>query len=365
MTPISVLFRYIALRLIATLAATLIILTCLILLIDLIENMRFAEKFADGSFSFALRITLLRAPSLGQTVFPFIFLFGALWVMYHLNRRSELSVMRAAGLSIWTILAPIAVVAVFVGVFIITVIDPVSSTMLKVSEAMKLSQQGKDQDLIRVFDDGIWLRQRMEGYSVIINAVEHSSEEQSLRDVTLWRFDDNGAFVERVDATRATLVEGVMELYEAQLTSIRSNEPKRAPVYAIPSALGTEDLNEQAAPAETVSLWEINRFIALSKAAGLPTVRYQLRYHDLLSTPLKLLTMTLIAAAFSLRPIRMGGQLPLALAATAFGFAFFIISEVSTALGLAGFAPPLMASWAPAVIAGVGAATLLINLEEG
>ncbi|MEZ5928086.1 MAG: hypothetical protein R3C55_06355 [Parvularculaceae bacterium] len=61
MPPIT-LFRYISLRTVTAVAALFVILMTLIMLIDLIENLRFADN-SDADFGFALTTTSLRAPS--------------------------------------------------------------------------------------------------------------------------------------------------------------------------------------------------------------------------------------------------------------------------------------------------------------
>ena len=364
MPPIT-LFRYIALRAVFGIGGLLLILACLVLLIDLIENMRFANHLGEGNFGFAVMLTLLRAPSLTQALVPFVFLFGSIWMFNQLNRRSEISVMRSAGLSVWRLLAPAAFIAALSGVVIITVIDPISSNMLAYAEIMKSEKQGKERNLVRVFNDGIWLRQRDETGQILINAAALDEPRTHLEVVTVWRFNAEGAFQERIDAPRAALAGRTLELQDAKLNSIAEQEPIDLPVYAIMTALSAEDLRERVTPPETMSLWQLPHFIELANSAGLPTTRYLIRFHDLSSTPLKLLAMVLIAAAFSMRPTRMGGVFHLIIFSIGAGFLLYILSEVSTALGESELAPVALAAWTPAVIATIAAVTALLHLEDG
>ncbi len=365
MTPPATLFRYMALRSIYAIGGLLIILACLILLIDLIENLRFVGKTEGAGFGLAVLLTILRAPSLAQTLFPFVFLFGSIWMFHQLNKRSELSVMRSAGLSIWRLLGPAALIAALTGFFIITVIDPISSRMLSYAEALMLQKRGGETSLVKVFRDGIWLRQQSETAYVIINAESHDEARGALNAVTIWRFTPDKKFVERIDAREALLSDATMELNDAKIMALDDDTPRHAPVYAIPTTLTSEDLGERVQEPETVSLWRLPRFIALAESAGLPTVRYQIRFHDLCSTPLKLLAMVLIAAAFSLRPVRMGGQMQLMVLSIGAGFALYMLSEISTALGESAIAPVALAAWSPAVIAALIAISALLHVEDG
>ncbi len=342
-----------------------VILICLILLIDLIENMRFSEKVADGSFGLALSLTLMRLPSLALITFPFVYLFGSIWAFYQLNRRSEISVMRSAGLSIWRLLGPSSLIAAVAGLLIITTIDPIASELLASSEGLKSDKEDADLRVIRAWNDGIWLRQRNVTSQIIINARNFDAERSALEKVTVWRFGPDSVFLERIDAEEAFLSGRTLELHDARLKSISGQRERHAPIYAIQTVLTASDLHERVASPETMSLWQLPRFIVLADAAGLPTVRYHIRFHDLCSTPLKLLAMVLIAAAFSLRPVRMGGMLELLVLSIGAGFLLYILSEVSTALGEAELVPVALAAWAPALIATLIAVTALLHLEDG
>lgn len=363
--PPFTLFRYIALRMVASVGGLFLIFLSLIVLIDLIENLRFAGKVPDAGFGLALQMTWLRLPALSQSFLPFVFLFGSIWTFNQLNRRSEVSVMRSAGLSIWRLLGPAALIAGGVGVFAVAVIDPLSSRMMAASEVLAAQKKGEDKSLVRVFNDGIWLRQRDEEMQLIINAQGFNEDSAALENVTVWRLGPDSIFYERIDADEAFLSGRTIELHDARLKSIAEQRQRRSPVYSIETPLTADDLRERVASPETMSLWDLPRFIWLAEAAGLPTTRYLIRFHSLCATPLKLLAMVLIAAMFSLRPMRMGGALQLFAITIGAGFALYMLSEISTALGESGFAPAPLAAWTPALIATLIAITGLLHLEDG
>jgi len=357
--------RYLAWRMIASVGGLFLAFTLLIAIIDLIENLRFAGKYADGSFWFALQLTGLRALSLTQVLSPFLFLFGGLWCFTQLNRRSEIAVMRAAGLSIWRVILPGILVAGVAGVALITFVDPLAAKMMARSEILKNDIRGRPTSLVRAFEDGIWLRQSDETQTLIINARAVNQEKALLGNLTVYRLDPEGRFLERIDAPQALILEDAIRLQYPRLRSPDDYASRQLPVLDVPTTLTITDLNERVAKPETISIWNLSRFINLAEAAGLSTTRYYLRYHDLLSTPLKLLGMVLIAAVFSMRPIRMGGMLRLVLAAIAIGFFLYMATEISTALGESGTVPLAMAAWSPAIIATLLALTGVLAAEDG
>lgn len=364
MPPIT-LFRYISMRTILAVAALLVALLGLVMLVDLIENLRFADKFHGADFGFALAITLLRAPSLTQTMLPFVFLFASIWLFTQLNRQAEIAVMRSGGLSVWRILGPAAFVAAMTGFFVITVIDPAATAMRAHSDRMKDEIRGKSSSVVRVFGDGIWLRQRDAEGVLLINARGFDAAQRVLSDVVMWRLGQDSAFIERIDAPEAVFSNRTIELHSARIKGANDKLDHHTPVYAVSSSLDPTELDKRIEAPETLSIWRLPKFVLLAKAAGLPTASYNIRFHDLCSTPLKLIAMVLIAALFSLRPVRSGHGFELFLLAVGSGFLLYIVSEISTALGESGVAPLALSAWAPAIIASLVAVSGLLYFEEG
>lgn len=364
MPPLT-LFRYLSMRTIVAVAALSAALTGLVALVDLIENLRYIDKVDNGDFGSALTLSVLRAPALSLAMLPFVFLFGAIWLFTQLNRRAEIQVMRSAGLSIWRLVGPPALVAAMTGFIVITVIDPASTYMRAKSEQLRDSLRGATSSMVRVFGDGVWLRQRDAGHILLINARSVDATQGRLSKVVMWRLDRDSAFIERIDSDDAALSGRTIELRNARIKSPRDRLDYRSPSYAIQTNLTPADLSERLEPPESLSLWRLPRFILLADAAGLPIGRYAMRFHDLCSTPLKLLAMVLIAALCAIRPSRSGGAFKLFGLATGAGFALYVLSELASALGESGVAPISLAAWTPAVVATLIAITGLLQFEDG
>ncbi|MEK7265307.1 MAG: LPS export ABC transporter permease LptG [Pseudomonadota bacterium] len=361
--PPGTLFRYILGRTAFAVIALFAALASIVMLVDLLDNLSFASKVGKD-FGFALQATLLRTPAMTQALAPFVFLFGSMWMFTQLNRRSELAVMRSAGLSIWRVIGPAAFLATIAGVALILVVDPMSSKMMAFAEKMKLESRGQTASLVRVFGDGIWLRQRDANELLIINASGFDALQGALMNVTVWRLSPAGAFEERIDAPQAVLAGRTIELREARMKAAGDKFSKRTPTYSVPTQLTLKDFRENVPSAESMSIWDLPKFMMLAEAAGLSTVQYNIRFHELCSTPLKLMAMVLIAAMFSMGPIRSGNAFRPLLAAVGAGFLLYVLSELSTALGESGTAPAALAAWAPSVVAVIFALAFLMRHEE-
>ncbi len=337
----------------------------LIFLIDLVESLRFVENVEGAGLKEALFITALRAPKLAIGIMPFMMLFGTMIAFYQLNRRSELAVMRSAGISVWGIIGPGALIAVLLGIAMVTIIDPLASQMSASSETYKNEIRGKKASLLKSLQGGIWLRQKDGDTAVILHAESYDPQSNTLQDVTIWRRSLTGVFIERWDADKAIIRDQGFELIQARRKTLQAQDKTPRRSEWVPSAFDIKDLREDVARPEAMSIWQLPRFIALAEQAGLPSIDYRLRYHQLWALPLTLLGMVLIAAAFTMRPIRGGGTAKLLLMGLGAGFLLFILSEFSSATAEARITPVALAAWTPVALALLLSLTLLLYREDG
>jgi lipopolysaccharide export system permease protein len=105
--------------------------------------------------------------------------------------------------------------------------------------------------------------------------------------------------------------------------------------------------------------------IEMAEKAELPTARYRVQYQVLMSRPLMLVAMVLLAATVSLRSFRQGGIQTMVLTGMVGGIGFFLLAEVSRQVGLAGFVSAAAAVWMPILVGCLTTATVLLHQEDG
>ena len=71
----------------------------------------------------------------------------------------------------------------------------------------------------------------------------------------------------------------------------------------------------------------------------------------------------LLAATFSLRPVRRGGAGLAVVCGVATGFLLYFVSDVVSALGVSGRVPVVLAAWSPAVVSCLLGTAMLFHLE--
>ena len=84
-------------------------------MIDMIELLRLSRRATDLSIATLLWMGLLRLPAFSEILLAFAVLVGSIGALLSLNRKSELIVMRAGGMSVWQFLRPGVTVALLLG----------------------------------------------------------------------------------------------------------------------------------------------------------------------------------------------------------------------------------------------------------
>jgi len=340
----------------------------LIFLFDIIELMRRTATHAEIGFSLVLEMALFKLPQMVQLILPFAVMIGAMAAFWTMTRSRELVVTRSVGVSAWEILAPVMVVVMCIGVINVVAFNPLAATLYKRYEQLQ------DQMLLRssnsplvVGESGLWLRETHGDEQVVVhaNAVRQEGFDLRLREVSVYVAGANEHFLYGIEAALGELDNGVFHLTKVRL--LRPGRPVEfVPTYDLATQLTLAKIQDNFASPETISFWELPGFINFFESAGFSANRQKLYFQTLLSSPLLLISMVLVAAAFSLKPdLRSGGILVRLIGGVVSGFVFYFFSKVVYALGLSATLPVVLAAWTPATVTGLVGLAVLFHLEDG
>jgi lipopolysaccharide export system permease protein len=285
-----------------------------------------------------------------------------------LTRTHELVVARAAGVSVWQFLMPALVLALVIGIFFVSVFNPVSAVLLSRFEQIEAKFVTGRTSFLSVSSSGLWIRQvehdSGEVKENVFHALRVSERGMMLSDVIVFSFDDHNKFIRRLDAPSATLEDRHWHLHDVTIT-----RPGFMPGHQSDVLMKTDltpvQIQDSFSSPMTLSFWQLPAFIRTLEKAGFSALRHRMYWHGTLSSPLLLCAMILIAAVFSLRLPRRGGVAVLVVAGVITGFLVHFLSNLIYALGQAGDMPVELAAWAPAMIALMVGGGLLLHLEDG
>jgi lipopolysaccharide export system permease protein len=342
---------------------TLVMLIAIIGLFDFVELLR-RTSGKDATLDIVAAMSLFKLPHMAEKATPFATLFGAMLAFWRLNRHHEVVVARAAGVSIWQFLFPVIVVAASIGAIKIMLFNPVATASLLRYEQLEARYIRGKSSLAAVADEGLWLRQTTDSGHYVLHARDVSPSHMLLRDVMILLLQGTDTFVGRIDAPVATLESGYWTLHDARISD-REGPPKSVATHRVDTDITPENIQDSFAPPETISFWALPAFIAVLEKAGFSALRHRLHWYVQIADPALLCAMVLLAATFSLRPVRRGGTAVRMVGGIVTGFVLYFVSDVVSALGVSARIPVALAAWSPATISCLLGTAMLFHLEDG
>ncbi len=344
--------RYIGAQVFVAILGVLGIIVGLALLFAFIDELGDVE----GGYSLldASWYVLLTAPRRLYEMLPMAALIGCLIGLGSLASNSELTIMRAAGVSIgrivWAVMKPMLVL-MLVGVLIGEYLAPYTENQAQASRAM--AQGGGEAQTAK---RGLWHRQGQE--YVHINAVQPNGV---LFGVTRYRFDDNKRMLSASFARRAQYEGDHWQLEEVATTHFqeRSSEVikqdrERWDVELTPQLLGTVVLAPDAL--SITGLWGYIHYLA---EQGLNNSQYWLSFWTKVLQPLVTAALVLMAISFIFGPLRSVTLGQRVFTGVLVGFVFRIAQDLLGPSSLVFGFSPLFAVLIPAGICALAGIWLL------
>ncbi len=347
-----------AVRIIAVLAMLVLVL----MMLDLLSRTGDILAYAGNGEAELLQYASLRMPQLVKRFLPYSVLLATIITLATLNQNSEVTAMKAAGLSAHQILAPLLLVAVVVAgasfAFNERVVTRATAT-LKAWERVDYGPIPTDPDIRTnvYFNDG----------NDVLMARELSGQgaDTVLTGVTFYERDDAGMIARQITGSRATYANPGWLLEDAQIFSVATTQTVSAdgPLLVAPgTTLDQVALRRVDADAETLA--QLADSIAALKAAGRRTAELEGRWWAKISGPLSAILMPLLGAVAGFGLARSGNLFIRAVIGMALGFAYFVVENAALAMGSFGGYPPLLAAWSPFVLFLLVGETVLIRTEE-
>lgn len=360
---------YFARRFIISFLSMMGIFAGLIWMTDTVESLR---SLSSDEFRLpdAAALAMLQLPATIYEVVPLIMVLATITLFLKMARTSELIVTRAAGRSaIRSLIAPV-IVAGLIGGIGISVFNPIVAATSRLAEETRDEVRGRVQSVLALSSEGLWFRQAAPEGQIVIHAAGASLGGTALYDVTFLRFDADALPVERIAASRAELVPGAWDLTGVKVWNLegRTNPEAGATSRAwmqVPSDLTLDQIRDSFGDPSAIPIWELPTFIARLESAGFAALSHRVWLHTELASPVFLISMVLIGAAFTMRHTRFGRTGLMVLFAVLLGFSMFFLKSFAQVLGEAGKIPVLAAAWFPPIAGVCLSLALLLHQEDG
>jgi lipopolysaccharide export system permease protein len=284
-------------------------------------------------------------------------LIGAIIGILDLQVRHELTVIKASGQSIWTVMrAPILAVAV-ASILVATFGESLTAQLDRAINPSTPRDSGA-----LTTTSGLWLEQSSGDIDYVIEADLVQPGGTVLNGVTV--FVRNGLDYDMLEAKEARLREG--EWFLPSATSYRGDSlPRAVDAVAIPTVTTADDLRVRLAATEDLTFFELAAALAGQLRDPLLYSAVATRFLRLITLPLMLAGSLLIAFAFTAGYRRTNKYGAAVLYGIVLGFVVFLVTEMADRAGSAGVLDPTFAAVGPAFVAVLIGLTVLLYKEDG
>lgn len=351
----SVFSRYLSQRCLMGILLVLVALVGVALTFDLMDRANNVLRRSDGDALAVVRYGLLRLPEVTSKMLVPSVLFGTLIFFGLLMRHDEVIGIWGSGVSnvgIMRALLPVGLILAVTQWGLSNTAMPLTIKELRtwgVGEFKRdglLSQDGSD----------VWLLSQLDVVRLPRDAVRTGN----LRDVSIFRRDDRGELLQRLDAANARRYGDGWLLSDVTIQNVAPPT-----VYQVPSVRWQGRIDVELLPlifseSRDLTVQQMSKLIENQGYGQRPVYLFETWLHERLSLVVTPFLMICLVASLAQRFSRTGGFARLFLIGGAVGFAFSIFDGTAMAMGEAGLVTPLLAAWLPklALACAIGAFTL-------
>tara|TARA_Y100000590_G_scaffold461736_1_gene624010 strand:+ start:6005 stop:7084 length:1080 start_codon:yes stop_codon:yes gene_type:complete len=137
----------------------IILISLFVVFINLIEISRILDSQNQNIFNYIF-LSLIKIPSIINESIPFIIIIAIAFLFRNLINNNELISMRNAGKSIFDIYAPIAIAIIFIGILILIILNPLSTTLEARFDKI-VNKNLSSMYSIKIINNNMWIKNKI------------------------------------------------------------------------------------------------------------------------------------------------------------------------------------------------------------
>ena len=302
-------------------------------------------------------------PQFSYYVLPISGLIAALVTIGLLTKSSELTVMKACGISLYRAALPILLFSLLWSSLLFALSERVLGPANRRAE--RLNQMIRNGS-VQTFDalNRKWI---VGGTGAIYHYLYFEPELDEISNLSVYEFSARPwQLARRTFVKHAAFVDGweAHDVWERDFTSTDGTalQYRATAVQALPSLEPPDYFETERPDAELMSYGELETYIDELRASGFDVVQLVVALHRKASFPFVTLVLTLIAIPFAVTTGPRGALYGVGVGIS-IACGYWIILSVFGAIGAAGLLAPSLAAWAPNILFGASAGYMLLAVR--
>jgi len=354
-----VLLRYLAREIFAASALVLVAFLGLFAFFDFINEL---EDVGKGGYTLyqALVYVGLTLPARVYELMPIAVLIGTLYALATLAKNSEITVMRASGMSNALLTSVLGLIGGVFAVLIFLVGEYVAPPAEAAAEEWKLT--ATQATVSQQLRSGLWVKDGR----LVLN-VRTLMPDRSMRGARIYAFDEDYALESIAEAATGVFDgSGEWKLLDVQRTRFHGDrtEVERLPEIRWRSELTPEVLGVLMVSPEHMPFGRLWTYINHLRDNNQNADRFEIALWKKLIYPFTALVMMALAMPFGFIHDRMGGASARIFMGVMLGVGFHLLNGLFSNLGMINAWPPFMAALTPSLIFLAAAFGLMHRVER-
>jgi lipopolysaccharide export system permease protein len=299
----------------------------LFLLVILQSTFSFLRELADtnkGNYDVpdALLYIGLMLPSQVLTLFPMSVLIGALFALGNMASNSELTVLRASGMTTWRIAGSTIKASLLLMLVVVLISEWVVPYSTKYAKQLRITAISSGE--LGFSKTGLWAKRDNE-----IIQVANSLDDDELRGITIYHLSATNSLIKIVKAEKASRIGNLWELSQVVETQFFAEHIKTLKsakrIWLKP--LNQEQLDTLVLEPESLNILGLIRYLNYLSDNGLETEVHELALWRKVLQPFVIAIMMFLATSFVFGPMRdisMGAKI---LSGVMLGFGFHLAAQ--------------------------------------
>jgi lipopolysaccharide export system permease protein len=344
------------------LGASLLVLAALLALFGFFDMIRELDDLGKGNYRLTSMIAyvLLTQPSHAYVLLPAAGLMGTLFALARMSENSELTVMRASGLSLRQLAMHVAFAGAIIALVTLAFGELVTPHTEEAAKGLRL--KATRSIVAREFRSGFWVKDDRS----FVN-IQDVTPDTQLLNLRIYEFDPTFRLTAISRAERGTY-DGPnrWQLSNVELTRFEGDRAvlQRIPQAVWNSVLTPEILSVLKIVPERMSALNLRAYIEHLRENRQKATRYEIAFFSKFFSPVAAIVMMILAIPFALVSARAGGVGAKLVVGILIGLAFNAATRMFSHVGLLNDWPALASAGAPVVIAALAAFWLLVRAER-
>ena len=306
-----------------------VIISFLILFVNLLELSRIITDDNKNIFNF-IYLSILKYPSILNEILPFVTIISISFLIRNLINNNEFVSLRNLGYSIIDIFLPIAISIFILGLFFLTIINPLSDFSESIYEK-ELNKNDLNLYSIKISNNEMWIKNEVDKLNTsFINIKNIDLKDMKAKNIKILSIYDNSNSFNL--AENGEIKNNVFELNDVVFYNLSEEEYMRLENYNLIINFNKENIIDSISKYKLIPFYKYFKHSKTLSKFNLYSPEIGLYYLSEIFKPIFLVVISFVIVGFTSKFQRNENFFKVLFVSISIGFIIFLLKEIITKL---------------------------------